>query len=91
MEGYCEQVCMMERLKHEVLTLQARLDSQGAVIDSLTQELRGCQASRAQLEKEFSNYRQETKALLHRTVQGQAQKWMKTAEKEAGITPSHKK
>ena len=89
MEGYCEQVCMMERLKHEVLVLQTRLDSQGAVIDSLTQELRGCQASRAQLEREFCNYRQEAKDLLHRTVQEQAQKWLKTVEREAENTLNH--
>lgn len=80
---------MMERLKQEVLALQARVDSQGAVIDALTQQLQGCQASRAQLEREFLQYRQNAKDLLHRTVQEQAQNWLATSEHEAQCSQDH--
>ena len=55
--SYWEQLGFLERVRHEVLLLHSRLQSQEEVIAELGRQLRQAREERALLQQEFVQYR----------------------------------
>ena len=81
MASHCEQVCIMERLRQEVLLLHGRVASQDEVIETLHTELRESVLNRQALEKEFELYRKKMKEKMISLMEGRAKSWLEQAEK----------
>lgn len=83
--SHCEQVCVMERLHHEVLLLHARVSSQQEVIDTLHTELRQSYLSKQALEREFEIYRVKMKEKMASLMESKAREWLKELEISNGV------
>ena len=82
MAGHCDQVCIMERLRQEVLLLMSRVTSQQEVIDALHKELREARRGHRTLEVEYEMYRLQTQAKLVRLMEERARHWISTTEED---------
>ena len=82
MAAHSEQVCVMERLRQEVLLLMGRVSSQQEVIDALHKELRDCKRSYHTLEVEYELYRLQTQSKLVSLMEERARKWIRTTEED---------
>ena len=80
MATHCDQVCIMERLKQEILLLMSRVTSQEEVIDALHKELRDTKRSHRTMEVEYELYRLQTQNKLVRLTEERARHWIMTTE-----------
>lgn len=82
MAAHCDQVCIMERLKQEILLLVSRVTSQQEVIDTLHKELRDVQRAHRTIEVEYEMYRLQTQSKLVRLMQERARSWITQEESQ---------
>ncbi|XP_064386259.1 uncharacterized protein LOC135334834 isoform X2 [Halichondria panicea] len=76
--SYSNQLCVMERLRHELLILHNKVESQEEVIGELASQLRASQNKSSTLEKEFTEYRAHTQKLLCSAAVDNAEKWIQS-------------
>ena len=80
MAAHCDQVCIMERLRQEILVLQSRLSSQQEVIEALQKELCDSKLANRVLQVEFDLYRRQNQAKVLRLMEERAKGWIDRIE-----------
>ncbi|CAI8029953.1 hypothetical protein GBAR_LOCUS16999 [Geodia barretti] len=74
--SYCEQLSLMQRLRHEVVLLHGKLGSREAEIETLKQQLEEAKREESVVELEFSNYRKHTQKLMCDTAVDKTEQWL---------------
>ncbi len=84
MASHCDQVCVMERLKQEILLLMSQVTSQSQVIDALHKELRETKRLHRTMEVEYELYQLQTQRRLLQLTEERARNWITTTTEEMG-------